>query len=377
MLTNPPYPGTAANGLPRSAPEVDGYLAETCACHPSRRVFATGAVPAPRCSLTSVRTLRPLLDHVDAHTPPHAVLRSELPGLNDDDSCDTSAASDWARDAAQLLGEPALGVRAARSAPRGWGDLLELTCECAPTLRAAILLLVRHASLAWEAADFHLHARDHVAVLRLGHSVGVSHVLRDFVLASLLHAFARWLGEGARVDAWLSHTPDRRGTNYSEAFRPFRVLLGTSCDALVFSAALLEAPPREADRVRHTVLMRHVERRSAHLTAVGVSLSERVGRELAKLLGTSDASIGPVAHALGTNARALSRRLVMEGTTFSDLLNEARKTHVLHYLESTSMSPRRIALAVGYRNTSTLGRAFRQWTGCSPMQYRRGRRDLS
>lgn len=55
--------------------------------------------------------------------------------------------------------------------------------------------------------------------------------------------------------------------------------------------------------------------------------------------------------ALGLHERTLRRRLQLEGTSFRELLDEARQAASCQYLAGTSLSIKAIALALGYRST--------------------------
>ena len=58
--------------------------------------------------------------------------------------------------------------------------------------------------------------------------------------------------------------------------------------------------------------------------------------------------------------------------TFSDYLWELRLTKAKEMLLNTSQSVDEISLAVGYANTSSFRRKFKQETGLTPSQFRSG-----
>lgn len=87
---------------------------------------------------------------------------------------------------------------------------------------------------------------------------------------------------------------------------------------------------------------------------------------LAAMLLDGLPTIGRMAHAAGTSARTLQRRLGEEGRTFSDLLEEVRRDLALDGIAAGTDSARMIASALGYGQQSSLTRAVRRWTGASP-----------
>lgn len=78
-----------------------------------------------------------------------------------------------------------------------------------------------------------------------------------------------------------------------------------------------------------------------------------------------------LAQALLQSERTLQRRLATEGTTFSELLNEARRQVGLHLLADTSLDLKEVAYLLGYEDANSYYRAFRQWQKVSPGKWRR------
>src|SRR5690606_26918636 len=84
----------------------------------------------------------------------------------------------------------------------------------------------------------------------------------------------------------------------------------------------------------------------------------------------SDATLGAAARAVHMSARALSRQLAAEGTSFRALKEEVRRDLAIQRLVKTREPIDRIAASVGFDNTPAFHRAFRTWTGSTPRGYR-------
>jgi AraC-like DNA-binding protein len=69
------------------------------------------------------------------------------------------------------------------------------------------------------------------------------------------------------------------------------------------------------------------------------------------------------------SARNLQRHLAEEGTSFKELLTEARVTLGRNYVGEGRLSVTEIAFVLGFADTSTFSRAFKRWTGMSPREY--------
>jgi AraC-like DNA-binding protein len=77
-----------------------------------------------------------------------------------------------------------------------------------------------------------------------------------------------------------------------------------------------------------------------------------------------------VVAAAGTSARTFQRQLDAEGTNFSDLLAEVRRSETLRRLGQRGSRIAAIAADLGYADQASFTRAFRRWTGSPPSQFR-------
>jgi len=59
-----------------------------------------------------------------------------------------------------------------------------------------------------------------------------------------------------------------------------------------------------------------------------------------------------------------------EKTTFKKLFNETKINLALHYLHKSDLELCEIAYLVGYQDINSFYRAFNNWTGEPPKQYR-------
>lgn len=101
------------------------------------------------------------------------------------------------------------------------------------------------------------------------------------------------------------------------------------------------------------------------------NLSEQVRDILLQSSGEFP-SVEQMARRLNKSPRTFRRQLSQEGTCYHSLTDQTRKSMALHYLDNTTLSPKEISYALGYRYVSNFRRAFKSWTGVSPSQYREG-----
>ena len=68
--------------------------------------------------------------------------------------------------------------------------------------------------------------------------------------------------------------------------------------------------------------------------------------------------------------RSLQRHLAEEGSSYQQLLNDTRRQLAERYLQDGQLPATEIALLLGYSEPSVFFRAFRQWSGMTPGEYR-------
>lgn len=81
-----------------------------------------------------------------------------------------------------------------------------------------------------------------------------------------------------------------------------------------------------------------------------------------------------VACELGMSDRTLQRRLADEGTSFKQLLLQARHEQAREYLADPSLDIKEVAFLVGYEDQNSFYRAFRHWEGETPANWRSDQR---
>lgn len=107
------------------------------------------------------------------------------------------------------------------------------------------------------------------------------------------------------------------------------------------------------------------------------SKSTPLSRRVSTILGTALAhrAVLPttiqIAAQFGISAATLKRRLAGEETTMQDLKDRCRHELALDLLRDRSMPFGEIALRLGFSDAASFARAFRNWSGRSPSDYRR------
>jgi AraC-like DNA-binding protein len=100
------------------------------------------------------------------------------------------------------------------------------------------------------------------------------------------------------------------------------------------------------------------------------SFSEQVKGVVKKLLAGQRLTLRDVAHELRLSTRTLQRRLTAEHAKFQQLMEEARRELAQHCLLHSSLELNETAYLLGYEDANSFFRAFHQWEGTSPGEWR-------
>jgi AraC-like DNA-binding protein len=143
---------------------------------------------------------------------------------------------------------------------------------------------------------------------------------------------------------------------------------GTAIE-VAFDADLLDLPLPRADARLFGYLARRADELLERLPAQA-RWTERVREEIGAMLAQGEPRLEALARRMATSERTLHRRLAEEGSSFSMLLDEARRERAQLLLGDRTLSCSEIAFLLGYAEPAVFFRAFKRWTGTSPQAYR-------
>ena len=78
-----------------------------------------------------------------------------------------------------------------------------------------------------------------------------------------------------------------------------------------------------------------------------------------------------IAEHIGMSNRTLTRRLSESGVTFRDLIKKTQESTSKDLLKNSKRSVAEIAFQTGFSEQSAFNRAFKRWTGQSPVEFRK------
>ncbi|HEX2831276.1 MAG TPA: AraC family transcriptional regulator [Burkholderiales bacterium] len=320
---------------------------------------ATGLLPAiaaaggdPDAVLRAARLDRATLERVDALIPSSAFAR-----LLDQ--------------AARSTGDECFGLHfGERFDARDLG-LLAYVVLNSPTVAAAMYNIGRYVHLHNSGLRMSFGTEGRRACLRYRVSDGPQHEVRqqnEYSMA-VLWLTLRGITEGDWAPAAVEFAHDTPGPCRYE--RVFGCAARFSCpsNALVLEHDFVERRVRAADHKLYRALRRQFDRLLARFPRRDDML-DTVRRAIGESLESGDARLESVAAKLATSPRTLERRLKEHGISYRELVSETRRHYAVGYLQDAKHTVTEIAFRLGYSEVSAFNRAFKRWTGGTPVAYR-------
>lgn len=276
-----------------------------------------------------------------------------------------------------LAGDDALGFDSGSRLPLTAHGSLGYALMCAPTPRAALEILQRYWHLRGRGVTLQVYDSGDLLFLELLPELALPDALRDFLLPSILTSM--WQGVRfvipqipAQVEIWLPGPEPAGFARHREALPPVRFRMPAAGIRMVGDKTPLDAPLPTANPEGLVQALAACERESALL---GAGVDPVLARTRALLQLGPEGYPGPeaVAELLHMTPRTYRRRLQEMGLSYKQLLEEARRRDACALLERPEMEVRRVAELLGYSDPANFTRAFRQWTGMAPREWREGK----
>lgn len=193
---------------------------------------------------------------------------------------------------------------------------------------------------------------------------------RFFGLVFYYKLFSWLIGEPLLAPRlWLTHS-ELASASLLENIVPCSLRLESKSDMLAFEASMLKRPVVR----RHQDLVNLLKKSPMELIAVqphrnlSAYIEELFQKELTEKNKISQ--LDRVAYLLGQSAPTLRRRLFKEGASFQEIANRCRKKRAIELLGNPALTVEQIADNLGFNASSGFSRAFKEWTGLAPSEYR-------
>jgi AraC-like DNA-binding protein len=274
--------------------------------------------------------------------------------------------------AASLAGDPSYGLRLGASREPSEHGLLGFLALNSPTLLDAMTNIQRYYKVVREGSEFKIERSGAEMALRFRVTDLALRGLRqnsDFVIATVVRGcrdLTRQAISPIRAE-FIGEEPSAK-VEYADILG-CPVKFGAEWSALVYSEETTRLPVQGAD----TKLLQILELTCQKIVGPTPKMHDliyEVRRLIVERLPRGSANIEAIADELNMSNKTLERRLAERGQSFSALLDETRYNAAKHYLEKSEMRIAQVAYMAGYTEPAALVRAFKRWTGTTPMKFR-------
>lgn len=139
---------------------------------------------------------------------------------------------------------------------------------------------------------------------------------------------------------------------------------------IAFPASILATKVEKADPVLKALLDQQANTLLDVLPG-GDQFEQQFYKFLLVAMQDGQPTIEAVAKAMNMSARTLHRRLLERNLVFKTLLQKTRYQLANQYLKESRLTLSEIALLLGYSEQSAFSRAFKHWSGETPLRYQK------
>lgn len=271
--------------------------------------------------------------------------------------------------------DPDIGLHLCLHAPVFRGEVIEYLMLSSPTFGDGLQRAVKYMRLVSDAVNLRLLQDERgTRVIVTGSPIDAPQLRHtEILLAHQVIRFGQMVTEGKFPPSHVLLRTSRRAPqdDYDRAFGcPVR-FEGAESEIWFDSKMLGYRSPRASPEL----LQLHEEHAEKRLTTLKrEDLIERIRIVLAQRLKLEPCDLDEVSRELNMPARRVRFELSRAGTSFSQVLADFRFGLARKLLARTRESVEDIVYLTGFSEPSTFYRAFKRWSGMTPVQYRDSKR---
>jgi AraC-like DNA-binding protein len=274
--------------------------------------------------------------------------------------------------AMDLTRDEALGLHIVERTHDGAFDLISHLVVHAPTLREALALCLQFQPLMVDDALMTMTETGTTATLQCHVTPTqprADRMFAEFALAGLTRMVGVFGGAGAApLAASFQHASPAHRREYTRIFGD-NVKFEQPGTTLRFDRAVLDRAQLHQHPELYGVLRSQAQRaRDRVATAVGPV--EQLRRYLLARPPGSIPDLATAARDLGVSSRSLGRSLAEAGTSYRAVARSILEESACLLLRDPKQTIQQTARALGFASVGAFHRAFKRWTGLTPVQYR-------
>ena len=324
----------------------------------------------------SARLVQPFIEFASASAAYRDLVPEPFWSVDPEARVSLDAVHSMLEGAVERSRDDALGLKLGRRMCFGAGGLFDYGMRSAATLRDAMSFAERYVSLLADPLHVGFEITGTRAAIRLECESPWPRAAADFASSAWhkLH-IAGQLPSAAHVECWFPHARPADIGPYERTFDGAVLRFDAPFRGFAFERGYERAPGPGAEPALHSMLRARLDslmgqfaRMRTMTTAVRRLVVQEIGREHAL---SESALAKRVATAMRMSRRTLSRKLEREGTSFLAEADAVRREMALGYVLDRRLALTEVAFLLGFSHVESFHRAFKRWTGETPVAYRR------
>jgi AraC-like DNA-binding protein len=276
--------------------------------------------------------------------------------------------------ALDLTGDSALGLHMGdSSAVSAFQVVGHLASHCR-TIREGLDVFFRYHRVVSDCPASYLEERGDASVLIYNYprtTPRCSRLRAEFGMTRLFRIAQMFLrAGGVPREVWFEHEAPPYAAEYTRIFGPnVGVRFAQPSTSIVLPTVLLDSVQLHPNPQLFQVLKAQADAALSDLDATQ-GLAPRIHRLVVHHFMEVEPDMETLARRFGMSSRSLRRRLQEEGVTFHGVVNRAMGELACNVLREKHTSIQEAACRLGFAEVSSFHRAFKRWTGQTPMEFR-------
>ena len=275
-------------------------------------------------------------------------------------------------EAARATGDDCFGLHfGERFNPKNIGPLAYAVLN-SPTVGEADAQVARYIKLHNQAAQASVIIEGQRAYMRLvltGLDIPTPRQQNEYGMAVRLNAMRMMVGsQWAPLEVQFAHEKPAHSSEHERVFCA-PVLFGYTTNNFLVETEFLDSNVPAADPGIYRIVKRSLDEILKAMPQED-GMVPSVRRAIAESLREGEPTLARIAKGMAMSPRTLQRHLKERGTDFKNLVDDTRRRFALTYLTDRKNSLTEIAFLLGYSDASAFNRAFKRWTGLTPLAYR-------
>jgi AraC-like DNA-binding protein len=321
--------------------------------------------------LCTVRLANPVMRALSARGASPEMVPERLRAAAPDDRVPVAEVHETCQRVADQLGEEQLGLELGATLSLGEVGTFDYLLRSAPTVREALDAASRYSTLTSDTYHIFLERWRGLNLLRMLDESSWTRVVADMAMTA---AYRLHVGERvpftSELECWFPYATPVDTSAYERSFPGATLRFDAPFHAFAFDDSYLQAPQLGADPLLHSLLRERLDA-ATQMAREASALRPRVRLAIERLIRQGEGACAPtVARSLHMSRRTLSRRLQHEDTTFADELDAVRREMAMTHVCDSDRPFAEIAYLLGFAHVESFHRAFKRWTGTTPLAQR-------